>query len=179
MVHEAEDHAPGLVHGQVRRVAARVAAWTEYVELREGLAETRHHDDLSEGSQGYDDPRGEGDPQPSVQGAVFLPVRDREINGQGKTLVRRRRMRRRDAAWPTPTVKMAIATTIGTKRMPHGVKFSSRRRRGTTAMVKPKDRAMRSIQSISRFLGGRQPGSSAVFSAHPGAKTIQAKAECV
>ena len=54
-----------------------------------------------------------------------------------------------------------IVATMGEKRIPHGVKFRSRPRRGTTAMLRPTDKAIRSIQSISGFSCAGEPGNRA------------------
>ena len=62
-------------------------------------------------------------------------------------------MRRQYATHPTPAVKMAIVATMGVNRIPNGVKFRRRPRRGTIAMLRPKERAIRSIQSMSSFAG--------------------------
>ncbi len=54
----ADDHVARRVHGQVRRVAARVAAGAEDVELGERLPGPRHQDDVGQGAARDDDARG-------------------------------------------------------------------------------------------------------------------------
>ena len=49
---------------------------------------------------------------------------------------------------PATTVNAAIVVIIGSTFIPKGVKYRSRPKRGTTATLRPKERAVRSIQSI-------------------------------
>ena len=63
------------------------------------------------------------------------------------------RMRRQTPTYPTVPVKTKIETTMGTKRTPHGVKFRMKPSSGTAAMLRPRDRAKRSVQSSSVFSG--------------------------
>ena len=89
VVHDAQDDAAGLVHSEVRRVAARLPARADDIELREGLPRTRCQDDVGERAAGDDEARREGDCQAFVQCAGFPPGRHHEIHRQGEPPVRR------------------------------------------------------------------------------------------
>ncbi len=67
-----------------------------------------------------------------------------------------RRSLRHHATRLTTRVKETIVATTGRKRIPNGVKFSKRTRRGTTAALSPMLKASRSIQSASAWRGKQQ-----------------------
>src|SRR5439155_3576935 len=72
-----------------RRIAGGVAARTEDVELRRGLAGTRGEDGVGEGAAGYDDAGGEGNRQALVKEAVSPPRRKADVQRPSKAQVRR------------------------------------------------------------------------------------------
>ena len=71
------------------------------------------------------------------------------------------RIRRQYATRPVPMLKHAIAPTTDSKRKPHGLRSTKRPRSGTTAMARPNESAIRSLQSFMGFLDGREPGRRA------------------
>ena len=88
VVHDTEEHAPSLVHGQVRRVAARVPTRAEEVELCEGFDWARGQHDVCESASGDDDAPGQSNREAFVKGPVLLPLRDPEVQSQGEPPVR-------------------------------------------------------------------------------------------
>src|SRR6266511_5893587 len=83
VINDPYDHGPWLGRGAVRRVATRVAAGAEDVELREGLPGPRRQNDVAECAGRHDDARSEGDCHALLECVAFLRCRHLKANREG------------------------------------------------------------------------------------------------